>query len=352
MLVPEVMDGVYHVVNRVVERRMALGDREKRHFLKLAKAYTAFSGIRLHAWCLMDNHFHLLVQVPAKTCAPPTEAEVLRRMAFIYPDAQMLDIRGQLASCKEDAAARAKILEPYTRRMGDLAQCMKTLQQRFTQWFNRLHERTGTLWEDRYRSTIVEGVDESGRTSHAARVVAAYIDLNPLRAGIVNDPKDSPWCGYGAALRGDKEARAGIEKLWGLGGADALAAHRVFLYEEGSEEKTEDRRQDNAGRRRGGIQDPGTGAKKTREGIAAGDVQAERKRGGRLPLQVVLRMRVRYMTAGGIIGSRAFVEEVTRAGGEEKPGTRMRLGEWGGLRSLRNLQRKVFGPPSTRANAG
>ena len=348
MLVPAVMDGVYHVVNRVVDRRMALGDKEKRHFLKLAKAYTAFSAIRLLAWCLMDNHFHLLLQVPAKTCTPPDEAEILRRMAFIYPEEQMLDVRGQLAACKDDAAARAKILEPYSHRMGDLAQCMKTLQQRFTQWFNRIHTRTGTLWEDRYRSTIVEGVDESGHTSHAARVVAAYIDLNPVRAGMVKDPKDSPWCGYGAAVRGDKESREGIEKLWKLQGGEALAAHRVFLYEEGSEEKmedleTENRRHDNEERRRGGIQDPKTGAKKTRAGIAAGDVRAERKRGGRLPLQTILRMRVRYMTAGGIIGSKAFVEEITRACGLEKPGTPMRRGEWGGLRSLRNLQRRVFG---------
>jgi hypothetical protein len=333
MLVPDAIDGVYHVVNRVVDRRMAIGPREKRHFLKLTKAYAAFSGIRLLAWCLMDNHFHLLLQVPAKSIAPPDEAEVLRRMAFIYPDAQMLEVRGQLAACKDDAAARAKLLAPYARRMGDLAQCMKTLQQRFTQWFNRIHTRTGTLWEDRFRSTIVEGVDESGRTSHATRIVAAYIDLNPLRAGIVDDPKDSPWCGYGAAVRGDKEARAGIEKLWGMQGAGAMAAHRVFLYEEGAAEKTED----------GKTQDARTGEWKCRKGIGGADVRKEQKRGGRLPLHVMLRMRVRYMTAGGVIGSRAFVEEVTGASGESKPGTLMRRGDWGGLRSLRNLQRRVFG---------
>ena len=332
MLVPVAIDGVYHVVNRVVERRRALGDREKRHFVKLMKAYTAFSGIRLLAWCLMDNHFHLLLQVPAKSVAPPDETEILRRMAFLYPEPQMLDIRGLLASCKDDAAARAKILAPYARRMGDLAQCMKALQQRFTQWFNRIHTRTGTLWEDRYRSTIVEGVDESGRTSHATRIVAAYIDLNPLRAGIVKDPKDSPWCGYGAAVRGDKESRAGIAQLWGMEGTEAMAAHRVFLYEEG-EEKTDD----------GKTQDPRNGETKTRVGIDAAAVSEERKRGGRLPLPVMLRMRVRYMTAGGVIGSKSFVEEVTGAAGNKKPGTLMRRGDWGGLRSLRNLQRRVFG---------
>lgn len=336
MLVPEAIEGVYHVVNRVVDRRMAIGDREKRHFLKLAKAYTAFSGIRMLAWCIMDNHFHLLLQVPAKTIAPPDETEILRRMAFIYREPHMLEFRVLLASCKDDVAARAKLLAPYAQRMGDLAQCMKTLQQRFTQWFNRTHERTGTLWEDRYRSTIVEGVDASGRTSHATRIVAAYIDLNPLRAGIVKDPKDSPWCGYGAAVRGDKEARSGIEKLWGKDGEESMAAHRVFLYEEGSEEKARD----------GKTQDPRTGMSKARAGIDAAAVRDERQRGGRMPLHVMLRMRVRYMTAGGVIGSKSFVEEVTGASGDRKPGTLMRRGEWGGLRSLRNLQRSVFGAGS------
>ena len=50
---------------------------------------------------------------------------------------------------------------------------MKTLLQRFTRWFNRTHNRSGTLWEERYKSVIVE-------SGIAARTMAAYIDLNPV----------------------------------------------------------------------------------------------------------------------------------------------------------------------------
>ena len=68
----------------------------------------------------------------------------------------------------------------------------------------------------------------------AARIVAAYIDLNPVRAGIVEDPKDYAWSGYGAAVRGDKLAVKGIQALWGgRTKAEALAAHRLFVFEEG-----------------------------------------------------------------------------------------------------------------------
>ena len=60
---------------------------------------------------------------------------------------------------------------------------MKGLLIRFTRWFNRVHERTGTLWEKRFKSVIVE-------SGTAARTMAAYIDLNPVRAGMLKDPAD------------------------------------------------------------------------------------------------------------------------------------------------------------------
>ena len=85
---------------------------------------------------------------------------------------------------------------------------MKGLLQRFTQWFNRKHSRTGRLWEDRFKSLIVEaGV--------AARTISAYIDLNPVRAGMVEDPAEYRWSSYGEAIGGGnkgngKKARAGL----------------------------------------------------------------------------------------------------------------------------------------------
>ena len=300
MLVPEGVEGVYHVVSRVVDRRMAFGEEEKRHFVKLMKMYAGFSGIQVVSWCVMDNHFHLLVAVPDQ--GELSEATVLKRMAMIYTPVQMAEIQVKL-DARGTAEGRQGVLAPYILRMGNLAAFMKTLKQRFTQWFNRKHERVGTLWEDRYHSTIVEyqgyskavvgGSREAAEVkSHAARIVAAYIDLNPIRAGMVEDPKDYGWSSYGAAVRGDKDGVSGIRALWGGSAADALAAHRVFIFEEGSEEKTEDfetedRRQENEGRRRGGIQDPRTGAKKTRAGIDARKVRAERERGGRLPMAVM-----------------------------------------------------------------
>ena len=353
MLVPEGVEGVYHVVSRVVDRRMAFGEEEKRHFVKLMKMYAGFSGIQVVSWCVMSNHFHMLVAVPEQ--GELTEATVLKRMGLIYTPAQMAEIQVKL-DAHPAADARRGVLAPYILRMGNLAAFMKALKQRFTQWFNRKHERKGTLWEDRYHSTIVEyqgyskavvGTSREAAEvkSHAARVVAAYIDLNPIRAGMVEDPLDYTWSSYGAAVRGDKEAMSGLRALWGGSKAEALAAHRVFLFEEGSEEKTEDfeteDRPGNSGKRKGGIQDPKTGGKKARVGIDARKVWAERTRGGRLPLGVMLRLRVRYMTAGAVIGSKGFVEKISAGRGEAKAGVPMRFGDWGGLQVLRNLRKNV-----------
>ncbi len=101
--------------------------------------------------------------------------------------------------------------------MHDLSEFMKMLLQRFSSWFNRTHQRTGRLWEQRFKSVLVEdGV--------AARTMAAYIDLNPVRAGICEDPADYRWSSYGEAVAGGKRARAG----WcARSGAMATRARRV-----------------------------------------------------------------------------------------------------------------------------
>jgi hypothetical protein len=247
---------------------------------------------------------------------------------------------------------------------------MKTLKQRFTQWYNGKNRRKGTLWEDRFRSVAVE-IQDLATLGAAARIVSAYIDLNPVRAGMVEDPAEYPWCGYARALVGEKESAKGLLRVWGKqrGLKGALAEYRVYLFEEGSEERSET--QD------GKTQDTRTGQTKTRVGVDARKVWEERKRGGRLPLHVILRLKSRYLVDGAAIGSAEFLRRLTggrlktasledgrqkmgnlsepqvelSASGEVedpepppgKPGVAMRFGQWGGLRVLRNLRVGVVG---------
>jgi hypothetical protein len=367
------MDGLYHVVSRVVDRRMIFGEEEKKKFRELLVSYAGFSGITVAAWCLMDNHFHLLLHVPSRERENPgklSEKEILRRVAMIYPKAHLAEVGKILAMCGS-AEVRLAWLERYTRRMGDLSLFMKILKQRFTQWYNGKNRRKGTLWEDRFRSVAVE-IQDLATLGAAARIVSAYIDLNPVRAGMVEDPAEYAWCGYARALVGEKESAKGLLQVWGKqrGLKGALAEYRVYLFEEGSEEKVEKtqdgKTQDTRGergKRRGAIQDPRTGEWKTRVGIDARKVWEERKRRGRLPLHVMLRLKSRYLVDGAAIGSAEFLRRVTGkatvlgqapesvssesgevAGSAEqggRAGVAMRFGQWGGLRVLRDLRVNV-----------
>jgi putative transposase len=173
-----------------------------------------------------------------------------------------------------------------------VSQFMKTLKQRFTQWYNKRHKRTGTLWEGRFRSVLVEGVGTPLAT------MATYIDLNPVRAELVDDPKDYRWCGYGAALGGDVLAADGVAEVVkaaptaNTDGLEPLPGYRVLLYGKGVER---------------GVKAEGGAVKKGFCRETAKKVIAD---GGRLSRADYIRCRVRYFTDGAVIGSRAFVDGV------------------------------------------
>ena len=183
-----------------------------------------FSGVQIITYTVMDNHFHMLIQVPeAKTI---TEDEVLRRMGLIYRDRDWERVFRQYERVRDSGSKGwlAEWLKKYTDRMWDLSEFMKTLKSRYTIWYNKNHEdRVGTLWSDRFRSVLVEPLQNtSGRAALA--LIACYIELNAVRAGIVADPKEYTWCGYRDALAGYKPARGAfcicLAKTRSSGGGD------------------------------------------------------------------------------------------------------------------------------------
>lgn len=213
---------LYHTISRVVDRRLALERDEKEHFRKLMRMQEQFTGCRVLSYCVMGNHFHLLLEVPPRPEAGLSPESLDRalfaqRLAGIYKPGvvaeifQLMDEALKATDGSEASRLRVtkEIAGPYLLRMHDLSEFMKGLLQRFTRWFNRRHERTGTLWEDRFKSVIVEN-------GTPARAVAAYIDLNPVRAGICSDPANYRWSGYGEAVGagggtvGGRTARGGL----------------------------------------------------------------------------------------------------------------------------------------------
>ncbi len=166
---------LYHCLSRVVNRDKVLGPEEKERFVQILRLYERFCRVQVLAFCVMSNHFHLLLEVPDRPAERMSDEELLAHLGLLYGKAQLGKIRWELEHYRaqgNDTAAEA-LKDRFFARMYDLSAFMKVVKQRFTQFFNRKHGRRGTLWEDRFKSVLVED-------GHAARVVAAYIDLNPL----------------------------------------------------------------------------------------------------------------------------------------------------------------------------
>ena len=344
----------YHCISRVVDRNMVFGQEEKEKFRAFMRMQENFTGCRVVCYCLMGNHIHLLVEVPGLPEGGFSDAGLLDRLRAIYNEAEVAEVEKELREARKRVKAglaHERLVEAihqrFTYRMHDLSEFMKTLMQRFTKWFNRTHSRTGNLWEDAFKSVIVEdGV--------AAKTIAAYIDLNPVRAGMVVDPADYRWSSYGEAVGGGakgngKKARAGLVRALRAhhgSGADAdlwakdVAKEYRMLLMAGAVEKMEAR----VGR------DGNPAMQRNRKGMGAEEVQREKARQGEISLAKMLRCRVRYFTDGAVIGSRMFVNEAfaaarERFGPKRKDGARKLRGGGaaaaGLLWSVRDLKKGI-----------
>ena len=209
----------YHVMSRIIEHRYALGDDEKAVFRDMMRRVAAFSGVKVLTYAVMDNHFHMLIQVPERVGVG--EEELLRRLQLLYIDDAWEVVEREYKRIKANGSEAwlKQWMEGYTYRMYDVSECMKTLKLRFSKWYNANHEgRQGTLWNERFRSVLIDPLCNAGGRS-ALAMVAVYIELNAVRAGLVEDPLAYPWCGVSDAKSGSVEAREGIGQLVAGGNA-------------------------------------------------------------------------------------------------------------------------------------
>lgn len=192
-----------HVTSRTAGQEFLFGATEKKVFVEMMRQWADFSGLSVITYCLMDNHFHVMLWVPARV--EVDHKGVLNRLEGIWPEEKV--VAWDSFYSKQDISTRQQMDKAVTDRMVDLPEFMRILKQSFTRWYNRKNGRRGTLWDSRYRSVVVEN------SPLALMSVSAYIDLNPLRAGIVDDPMSYPFSGYGASMGGDRKARKGLKAL-------------------------------------------------------------------------------------------------------------------------------------------
>ena len=310
-------DAVYHCMTRCVNGEFLIGNDLCKEILRKGIWKAAdFSGVEILTYCVMSNHFHVLVRIPY--IVKVSDEELLRRYKVLYPKPtryQMATIEEMEATLKKGGEQAVAIRQRLLARMHDVSAFMKLVKQRYSVWYNKTYERYGTLWADRFKSLLVEDAENS------LPIMSAYIDLNPVRAKVVEDAKNYRFCGYGEAVAGKKIAVSGLQGVMGSNRENFLSNYRVLVHGKGSRKE------------RGAYE----------------KYLKELRRGGRLSVAEVLQVRVRYFTDGCVLGSQAYVEEKFREfrdyfGKKRKTGARrMRGSGWDGLHVMRDLRREVFG---------
>jgi REP element-mobilizing transposase RayT len=289
------------------------GDEEKEKFRVFMRMQENFSGCRVLSYCVMSNHIHILLEVPPMPVGGITDGELLKRLSAVWSEGAVEQVAQELASAREegDAELAAQIHARFTYRMHNLSEYMKTVLHRFTCWFNRTHSRSGTLWEERFKSVIVE-------SGVAARTMAAYIDLNPVRAGMVEDPADYRWSGYGEAVGGGKKGN-GKKAREGLARACMSHAGMGFEAEAWKDISRIYRRAMGLalGRKTSNFKLQISNKRKTSVNMNEEEMLSSKDNETVLPdlgMAGMLMKRVRYFTDGAVIGSKEFVNDAFAAG--------------------------------------
>lgn len=274
---------VYHVVSKSAFHEFRFSDKCKEMFRSMLERQAEFCGVEVLAFCFLDNHFHLLVRIPYLEKAPD-DKELIRRYEALYGGRPVPKNALTIEEVKEillagGSPARA-LRKQLLARMADLAVFVKELKQRFGIWYNDHFDNVGTLWCERFKSVLIEDVPS------VLKLVAAYIDLNPVRAGICKEPESYLFSTIGEACAGGAFAQRGLMKIFLS--RNWQSVRKKFLYLMSDDQPL----------------CPG-------KGLAPHDVAELLGAGRTSPVGLLLReQRLRVFSEGGVLGTSDFVQQV------------------------------------------
>ncbi len=286
---------IYHVMSRTALDGYPLKDHENEYLLGLIKKLSNLYFIEVLGFCLMGNHFHLLLRVfPEKNFM---DDEIRERVKEYY---------------NGEKSTSGPHLEKFRSKLGNLSEFMKEVKQEFTRRFNKENQRKGFFWGQRYKSLIVENGD-------TLMNCLAYIDLNPVRAGIVDRPEDYRWNTLGYLIQTNNKDQFlnldfGVQSMANKPLEQQIVVYREFVYE--------------------------TGALKVDKGksIKSQTIKKARKRGFKYSRAERFQIRTKYFTESGVIGSREFVAGFCRIFGclfdTKKPKVPIPIQGWEGSFSM------------------
>jgi putative transposase len=162
---------LYHIISRGNNRAPVFEDKEDfEKYLDICKRYKDKYEFKLYHWVLMNNHIHLLME---------------------------------------------------TSDDGPLHKIMQGINLAYTLWFNRKNEKVGHLWQDRFKSVLIE-------KDHYLLECGRYIERNPLRAQLVRDPREYPWSSYRVYAFGTEDGLTDRHAIYEAMGKDPSRRQKAY----------------------------------------------------------------------------------------------------------------------------
>ena len=183
----------YHVVARCVRRAWLWGFDEyagrdyshrKEWILERLAQLTSIFTIEVCAYAVLSNHYHLVVYVDQKRSRELTNTEVVERWMRLYRAPPLVERWCNGSALEAEREAAEAIIENWRARLCDLSWFMKCLNEHLARRANAEDNCEGRFWQGRFRSQAL--LDEAGLLT-----AMAYVDLNPIRAGIAATPEES-----------------------------------------------------------------------------------------------------------------------------------------------------------------
>jgi REP element-mobilizing transposase RayT len=164
----------YHIISRTVGQQFLLGKAEKEKLVQILRYFSRIFFVEVNAYCIMSNHFHLVIRVlPAWMFG---DDEVVRR----------IELSRQKDKKKMDEEITPQMIQEAREKLEDISEFCKAFKQEFSCWYNKKHNRTGYFWGSRFKSLYLGN-------EIIIQCVCAYIELNPVRARMVQKPEDYRW---------------------------------------------------------------------------------------------------------------------------------------------------------------
>jgi len=185
--------------------------------MSLVQRYCTAYFCQAAAFSIMGNHYHLVVRFDEPTTV--SKEELKRRAHFLYPS----ETSRRIIELWSDER-----WERFRKRLFDVSELMRNIQSAFARWYNRTFNRRGTFWGGRFKSALLQH-------GNAVLDCMLYVDLNAVRAGLVERPEQ--WQGSSVYLREIGEADwllPLVEVCEGDVESDALVEYRARLYYRGN----------------------------------------------------------------------------------------------------------------------